>query len=458
LPAGQGLARAKSCSLDTVSYKGMISPARSVSYRILQQIHAKSVFSDDAVNSSEMERLDICDRHLTTEIVYGTLRWQGLLDYVLAKSSSRSWHGVAPGAKTLLRMSLYQMWRMDRIPDHALVNDAVELAKRELGKGIDRFLNGVLRNLARVKPWQEAGFLDNTPQWIQVSLPQWLWRRWAARYGDHPAREYALALNTPPRAALRFTEKTGQIHGIPFEVAPSELVPDAYVQVAPRNKDHSAEEDRVRYRFQDEASQLIPHLLGAPTAASRIWDACAAPGGKSVILGRLCGDTGRVFASDLTMERIPRLKAALVEDRASKTDVIIADATKSAPFRCHFDAVLADVPCSGLGTLRRNPEIKWNFNPDKLISLQQTQKKILHNVSKAVRVDGRLLYSTCSTEPEENEEVISDFLKHHPGFSLERPIYPPGIERWTNKDQMVRTFPSTHPWDGFFAALLIRHN
>jgi 16S rRNA (cytosine967-C5)-methyltransferase len=436
----------------------MISPSRTLCYRILQQIYTEGVFSDDAVNSSEMERLGIRDRHLTTEIVYGTLRWQGLLDYVLAKSSSRSWHEVAQGAKTLLRMSLYQMWRMDRIPHHALVNDAVELAKRELGKGIDRFLNGVLRNLARATPWKEDEFLENAPGWIQVSLPQWLWKRWAARYGEYDAREYALALNNPPQAALRLAENSGRIENLPFEVVPSEIVPGAYLLATPGHKDSSAEDCRVRYRFQDEASQLIPYLLGVPATGSRIWDACAAPGGKSAILGGLCGDAGRVIASDLHMERISRLRALLENTGVFNADFLIADATRSAPFRCSFDAVLADVPCSGLGTLRRNPEIKWHSNPDKLISLQQTQKTILHSVSRTVREGGRLLYSTCSTEPEENEEVVQDFLDHNPDFSLEIPTYPPGIDLWTNKDRMIRTFPGTRLWDGFFAALLVRHN
>lgn len=434
----------------------MISPARRLCYRILQQIETECLFSDDALNSSEMETLDIRDRHLITEIVYGTLRWQGLLDYVLAKSCSRPWHEVAQGAKTLLRMSLYQMWRMDRIPHHALVNDAVELAKRELGKGIDRFLNGVLRNLARTNPWKEDEMIQSAPPWIQVSLPQWLWKRWIARYGVSGAREFALALNSPPRPGLRFTQKAAQIDNLPFKVVPSELVPDAYVQETAGHKDSSAEENFVRYQLQDEASQLIPHLLGPAIQGWKIWDACAAPGGKSAILDRLCGNAGRVVAGDIRMERISRLTASLGDAGALKTDILIADASKSVPFRCSFDAVLADVPCSGLGTLRRNPEIKWNLKPGKLISLQQTQKQILHNVSQAVRVGGRLLYSTCSTEPEENEEVIGAFLKLHPDFSLQRPTYPPGIDFWVGGDQMVRTFPSPRRWDGFYAALLVR--
>jgi 16S rRNA (cytosine967-C5)-methyltransferase len=434
----------------------MISPARRLCYRILQQIETKKLFSDDALNSSEMEQLALRDRHLTTEIVYGTLRWQGWLDYVLAHAISRSWKAVAPGAKVLLRMSLYQMWGMDRVPHHALVNDAVELAKRDLGKGIDRFLNGVLRNLARTTPWKDEEFLEGAPPWARVSLPQWLWKRWIAAYGEHEAKEYALALNAPPRAALRFREKAGQSDTVPFEIETSELVPDAYIQVAPGDKDDADEDSSVRYWFQDEASQLIPHLLGPSIAGKRVWDACAAPGGKTAILCGLCGAAGRVAASDIHWKRILRLRASLASAGAPNFDILMADAGGSLPFRDGFDAVLADVPCSGLGTLRRNPEIKWNFNPDRLIALSQIQKKILHSVSQAVRSGGRLLYSTCSTEPEENEEVVRDFLKLHPNFMLERPDFPPAVGTCIGEDKMVRTFPGTRRWDGFFAALLIR--
>ncbi len=434
----------------------MVSPARKLCYRILQQIEKEYLFSDDALNSSEMETLDIRDRHLTTEIVYGTLRWRGLLDYVLKKSCSRRWNQVAQGAKTLLRMSLYQMWRMDRIPHHALVNDAVELAKREMGKGIDRFLNGVLRNLARTRPWQEDAAIQSAPPWIQVSLPEWLWKRWLGRYGASRAREYALALNSPPRAAIRLADTDVETGNLPFGIMASGLVPGAYVQDTARYKEDIGEENFIRYQFQDEASQLIPHLLGPAVHGGRIWDACAAPGGKSAILDRLCGDAGRVVASDVRVERISRLRDSLRKAGASKTDMLMADAAKSPPFRGNFDAVLADVPCSGLGTLRRNPEIKWNFRAEKLISLKQTQKQILHSVSQAVREGGRLLYSTCSTEPEENEEVIGDFLRLHPAFSLERPAYPSGIDAWVGEDHMMRTFPGPRLWDGFFAALLIR--
>jgi 16S rRNA (cytosine967-C5)-methyltransferase len=426
----------------------MISPARRLCYRLLTQIESRRLFSDAALNSESMERLEVRDRHLTTEIAYGTLRWQAMLDYILAAASSRPLQKLEPGARILLRMSVYQMWQMDRIPDHALVNDAVELAKLELGKGIDRYVNGVLRNLGRTRPWRDLQFLSEAPPCVRVSLPQWLWERWSARFGEKTATEYALSLTKHPQQAFRCDEADPDTYS--SNVIHSDLVPGVGIRIS-----GNSEEDRGFHQYQDEASQLIPNLLGS-LSGMKIWDSCAAPGGKTAILSRLCGDGGHVVSSDVNKERAFRMAEFLRCRKRSKLDVLVADASRPAPFRCRFDVVLADVPCSGLGTLRRNPEIKWNFRPEDFESLRHVQKEILDSTSASVRVGGFLLYSTCSTEPEENESVVESFLKTHSEFTLERPSSPVGVENWTGGDSMVRTFPSTRLWDGFFAVLLLR--
>jgi 16S rRNA (cytosine967-C5)-methyltransferase len=434
----------------------MISPARRIAYKLLYRIELQRLFSDDALNSPDMEKMDVRDRHLTTEIVYGTLRWQGTLDYILGKRSARPWKDVESGAKILLRMSLYQMWRMDRIPDHALVNDAVELAKRELGKGIDRYINGMLRHLTRTRPWKEGVFLQDAPEWIRVSLPQWLYERWTERFGEKKARDFALSLNHPPQTAFRFAQRSQQSDCVPSGAVRSELVPDAYIQTGIENGSADSIAGNTIIQFQDEASQLIPNLLGREIAGGKVWDVCAAPGGKSAILCRMAGESGRVVVSDLRMERVLRLAQHLKDAGVLYPNVIVADARQGAPFQSCFDAVLADVPCSCLGTLRRNPEIKWHFSPKEFAALQRTQKRILQSASESVRPGGFLLYSTCSTEPEENEHVIESFLQAHSDFHLESPRYPQGIEKWLCEDKMVRTFPTAYLWDGFFAALLVR--
>ncbi|MBP1623311.1 MAG: rRNA methyltransferase [Acidobacteria bacterium] len=432
-----------------------VSPARGICYQLLGGIESGRLHSDDALNSPKMLQLDVRDRHLTTEVVYGTLRWQALLDYVLSAASARPWPKVQSGAKILLRMSLYQMWKMDRVPEYALVNDAVELAKRELGRGVEGYVNGVLRHLARAHSWEDEDFLRQAPRWVQASLPEWLFKRWSARYGESAAMDFALSLNRPPRAAVRGVPEAGSDVAFPFPTVKSDLVPGAFIRV--EAADDGLPEGVVPpgCRFQDEASQLIPHLL-QPQRGWRVWDACAAPGGKSAILGGICGEAGRVVASDLRSERIARLAQFLEASGVHNADVLVADARRPSPFRRVFDGVLADVPCSGLGTLRRNPEIKWHFREKEFTSRQEMQQKILSNVSESVRAGGRLLYSTCSTEPEENEQIVGDFLETHPEFSLQRPSYPPGIEKYAGEDAMVRTYPGTRLWDGFFAALMVR--
>lgn len=426
----------------------MISPARRAAYDVLCRVELGGAFSDEVLNSKVIANIAERDRNLATEVCYGTLRWQLSLDDVLGQFSSRAWKKIEPRAQILLRMSLYQLWHTDRIPDHALVNDAVEIAKTELDRGKAGFINGLLRTLGRERPWKKAEFDEKRPEWVRASLPEWLWQRWSVRFGSAAAFRYALSLNRPPQAAL-WNLDCGKQDCPETEVGTqSEVVPGA--RLVEKTLHDS------RYWIQDEASQLIPHLFGS-IAGRRIWDACAAPGGKSAILSSLCGEHGLVVASDLHWKRAKQMNSALHALKYKRPAVLVANAEASHPFRKGtFDAVLADVPCSGLGTLRRNPEIKWRFQPGRFSALQRRQLAILDAVSGAVQTGGALLYSTCSTEPEENEQVVHAFLASHPDFRLGRPHALPGIEPLLDPEGMLRTFPSERGWDGFFGALMFR--
>jgi 16S rRNA (cytosine967-C5)-methyltransferase len=236
-------------------------------------------------------------------------------------------------------------------------------------------------------------------------------------------------------------------------VQSSEIVPGAFLI---RGSGPAGERLRATsVHFQDEASQLIPYLL-EPLPGRRVWDTCAAPGGKSAILGQLVRPDGMVFSSDVSLTRILRMRDLLGSTGGRSHELLAADATRAAPFRVGFDAVLVDAPCSGLGTLRRNPEIKWRFSPGRLGLLRDAQTLIINNAAGVVRSGGVLLYATCSTETEENEEVVDSFLSSHPQFRLERPANPPGIVRWLDGRGFFRSFPGERLWDGFFAALMVR--
>ena len=247
----------------------MIATARIASFQLLSLINANKIFSDDALNSPTIEKLEARDRHFATELVYGSLRLQGALDHILTGFISMPWKKVEPDAKILLRMGLYQLWQMDRVPDHAIVNDAVELAKKELGKGIDRFINAVLRRLTRERPWEKEGFLQDAPIWARASLPEWLWRRWADRFGESAAFAYASSLNKPPQSAFHALD--GEAVKPEIECIPSSLVPGALIRVS------APEKNAAGLHYQDEGSQLIPYLLGA-SEGWKVWDSCAAPG------------------------------------------------------------------------------------------------------------------------------------------------------------------------------------
>ena len=443
----------------------VVAPARTAAAAALDLVDSRRRHSDDVLNSDLVAGLEIRDRNLVTEIVLGTLRWRGWLDHILAAGIDRDLEAVESRVLSLLRMSLYQMSRMDRIPDHAIIHDAVDLAKVNLRKGAAGFVNGVLRNLARQRPWRNPEFHRDCPLWDRVSLPRWLWQRWEDRYGTDRACEYALSLNRAPRSAFRFA---GPRAGKPTagEVPPgrsrddspfvrpfytaSEIVPGACLLEVPQT---GAWRDDVR--FQDEASQLIPYLLD-PREGSIVWDACAAPGGKAAILRENLGESGYLIASEKLPLRAARLRTTLSRVGGAKCDLLVLDAGSPPPFRGQFDAVLADVPCSGLGTLRPNPELKWRIDPGCLPDFSRRQSAILGSVACSVRVGGLLLYATCSTEPEENEGVVEAFLGLNHGFHLVRPSAPPGISAWIDATGMFRSYPSPRIWDGFFAALMVR--
>jgi 16S rRNA (cytosine967-C5)-methyltransferase len=426
----------------------MIAPARRAAFDFLCRIEMQMAHSDNVLHSAAASELQPVDRNLVTEIVYGTLRWRGWLDHVLGKAVSRPWQRVEPEIRIVLRLSLYQLARMDRIPAHAAINDAVELTRRNSHSGAAGFVNGVLRNLIRQKPWLAPDFHRDCPAWVRASLPAWLWERWQARFGMETAFEYAVALNRPPQNAFRYRCKS-----LPVDAAgvrPSELVPDCFISEAA-----TLAGDPDARQVQDEASQLIPFLLGQ-ISGSTVWDACAAPGGKSSILIARCLGNTKVFASDMSEERAQAMKRFLGLCGGGVPQIVVADVRRPAPFRIAFDAILADVPCSGTGTLRRNPEIKWRLQPERLDELGHNQGRILESVAASLKNGGRLLYSTCSTEPEENEQVVTRFLMQHPEFRLERPDFPPGIENRLDGRGFFRSFPSPRLWDGFFAALMVK--
>ena len=411
------------------------------------------------------------DRALLFELVAGTLRWRNELDALLAACTTRRLTGVDAPVLATLRLGAYQLAHLDRIPPHAIVHEAVELA-RELGRArATGFVNAVLRRLARGRPPQavpirpelnasrvnQLAYLTTT-----LSHPAWLVERWLDRYGFEAAERWCQFNNESPDVTLR---SLGRL--TPLEVlaelakagvagAPTRWVRDA-VQVPPGATGRLPAELMRELAIQDEASQIVAHAVGAEPD-ERVLDACAAPGGKTVVLASDMRRRGLLVAADRRAPRLNVLRGVL--DRAGvEASIVQIDATRPLPFGPVFDAVLLDAPCSGLGTLRRDPDLKWSRQPADLAVFAAAQREMLAAVAAVVRPGGRLLYSTCSSEPEENEQVVAAFLAAHSDFSAVAVVPGPAVadaEQLVDDRGFLRTLPFRDRLDAFYAALLVR--
>jgi 16S rRNA (cytosine967-C5)-methyltransferase len=402
----------------------------------------------DALAAPPAEGLDERERGFVHELVLGTLRRRGWLDHVLGRLSTRPLDRLSPGVLDALRLGAYQML-FTRVPPHAAVSESVELA-RKVEPPSAGFTNAVLRRLQREGPPPEPDPAADPVGWLTTvgSLPAWLAGRWCQRLGAGPAVTRARALLAPPpthvRLNPRVADAAAQVAAAGIALRPTE-VPGAleaeggsFVPLA----------ERGLLYVQDAASQLVARLAAAE---GRVLDACAAPGGKALLMADLGGPRTRVVASEISRRRLATL--AMLRSRWGAPNVVpLAADALHPPFAARsFDAVLLDAPCSGLGTLARNPDVRWRLDPMDLARHAARQRALLESVARLVRPGGRLVYAVCSVEPEENEDVVRPFLNAHPELEAEPP---PGWARPFADGRFVRFDPSRHRTDSFFAALL----
>lgn len=417
------------------------------------------VFIGQALNDILAEfSLDSRDTGLTTELLYGTVRMYGFLDYYINQISNRSIERLDVEVRNILRLGAYQILLLDRIPNSAAVNESVKLAPAKKRKVIGGFINGVLRNLIRQQAKIKLPDIDQDPVnhiSTKYSHPQWMVKRWLKRYGVEDTITFCAINNETPQIAIRVnTLKIScealldyfakqDITAKPALYAPDVLSCEQGYQVL--NDSYFAE---GYYYVQNESSALVVHALD-PKQGETIYDLCAAPGGKSTHLAQLMHNIGTVVAIDQTSE-----KTALIAENANRLGISViktleADAsTVTLPLA---DAVLVDAPCSGLGVLRHKPDVRWRKQLHEIQSLATVQREILANSVKLVKPGGKLVYSTCTTEPEENQEQIAWFLKQFPSFSLSN--LPHGFPGLINPS-MAQILPFKHGIDGFFICLL----
>ena len=434
-----------------------MTPSRKAAFTILLRVEREAAYAVELLHSALLDALSPVDRNLAHEIVMGVLRWQSLLDSSFANLVAKPLRKLDPEVLIALRMGVYQLAFLDRIPGHAIVNETVELVKQSRKRSAAGLVNAVMRKL---DPQRHGLVRGGKGLAYDYAHPPWLVKRWVEELGYDKTEKICRYDQQISSTMIRISGKADEdeLRAEGIQLAPGALMRNARVVTA-GDVSKSKLFRSGKIAIQDEGSQLIAALVGE---GKRVLDCCAAPGGKTAALAMSLPEA-EIFATELHPHR-----SRLLRQMASQSNVHVftADAQR-LPFGADFDRVLVDVPCSGTGTLARNPEIKWRLNPEDIHDLQQRQISILRSVLRHVAPGGRLVYSTCSLEQEEDEQVIEAVLKEKPGFKIV-PIREEilrlkdsGILVWSDIDTLVsgsflRTFPGIHPCDGFFAAILLR--
>lgn len=426
----------------------LISPARNAAAHVLLTVERGTAHADEQLRTPRIEALSRQDRDLTTELVMGTLRWQRVLDREIAARLRYPESDMHFGVIVALRLGVYQLLFLDRIPAHAALNESVELAKQADGMQMAGLTNAVLRRILR-----ERNTLQTLRSDPAAAYPEWMVQRWRARYGDDATQAICAYGQHPPRASLRLPQDA------------TAETPGAFLT---RAADAEGPVAAASARQQDEASQLVGELAAFQAGNAMndaILDACAAPAGKTAILAER-NPSAQITAIDISAARL-RI-AARRFPWSENVHFTPADVTLLAP-EPRYSSILCDVPCSGTGTLARNPEIRHRLEPAALVRQAERQQAILRACLRTLRPGGQLVYSTCSLEPEENEQVVEAALAALPRARL-LPVEPvlgamydagvltaAGLERLRTTalaGPYLRTLPGVHACDGFFAALL----
>lgn len=450
----------------------MIAPARRAAFTALLEIARGRADLDDALDRARQTLSDARDVGLLRELVTGTLRWQSRLDWRLTPFSRVAMAKLDVEVLVALRMAAYQLDHLDRLPAPAVVHDAVALVRAAKKSSAAGLVNAVLRALTRAGRAEPPVPPEDTPPAalaaalaVATAHPAWLVERWLAREPRAVVEAWLAFDNVPPPTTLRVNPLAGEsrdavaarlaadgIATTPAGAAPLGLVVRDGLVVG-----HPALAAGL-CGIQDEGSQLAA-LVAPVQPGARVLDVCAAPGGKTLAYAWAAGPHGHVVACDVRERRLGVLRETLRRGHAGRARVVAIDETAPLPFAPVFDVVAVDAPCSGLGTLRRDPDIKWRRTADDLVRYQARQIDLLTRAAAVVAPGGALVYTTCSTEPEENIDVVRRVLAVSPGFTLGRADGGPGGEALTpfvDADGCLRTHPARHGLEGYFGAVLLR--
>ncbi|AQU79857.1 MULTISPECIES: 16S rRNA (cytosine(967)-C(5))-methyltransferase RsmB [Planococcus] len=429
---------------------------RDAAFSILWAVENKQAYSNLLLHQTiESYGIAAKNRGLLTEITYGTLQHQMTLDYYLEPYLKGK---IEPWVKTLLRLSLYQIVYLDRIPAHAVVHEAVEIAKRRGHGGVASVINGVLRSVQRngvrsfntiSDPFEKIS--------IETSHPEWMIRRWAEQFGLEKTREMALENNKTPAQTVRVNTARASVDEViemlqseELEAVPSKLIPECLI-VTNGQPARTATFEKGFITIQDESSMLPAYALQVEPGMT-VLDMCAAPGGKTTHIAEKMNNSGTLYALDLHQHKVK-----LIDENAARLghtviETIVGDGKQSVERfgEEQFDRVLVDAPCSGLGVIKRKPDIKYTKKEADFARLQEIQLELLDQAARLLKEDGILVYSTCTVDAVENRGTAERFLKEHPEMEKVQAALPAtmGIKH----TGFVQVFPQDYGSDGFFIA------
>jgi 16S rRNA (cytosine967-C5)-methyltransferase len=443
----------------------LYSGPRGTAVKVLNRVERTDSYLDKLVDS-ELKSRDVADidKSLFAEIVHGVVRWQGRLDWILNGFTHGNFSKSEVNVRNTLRVALYQILFLTHVPQYAAVHEAVEFIKKIRGEKFAGFVNAVLRNIIRTLdgihyPNPE----EDLTQYLAVyySHPVWMIKRWIQRFGREETEKLLIANNEVPGLTLRINK---------LKITPSEFLTlleknsisfqgssfiDSFIKV--KSLSGISQMNIFQSGFftiQDESASL-PVLLLNPQSGDRVIDMCAAPGGKTTFIAELMKNSGKIIAIDKYESKLNLIKMSCERLGIGNVETMIADSSDVVVSPA--DKVIVDVPCSGLGTLRKKPDIKWKREPEDIPHLVKRQTTLLENAARLVKPGGVLVYSTCTIEPEENSGVVRMFLDTHPEFVIDN------AQKFVNSsvvtsEGFIETFPHRHHLDGSFAARLVKNS
>ncbi len=455
-----------------MEFKLMVITARTASLDILNALDQEGGTLDNILDDvlSRHAFFSKKDRALLQAVVYGVLRWRARLDWIIAHFSATPLNRIDPKVMNILRLGLFQIIYLDRIPVSAAVNTSVEMAKSVTKPFVVRFVNGLLRNAA--KKYQRVTYPDANQEpllalAVQKSFPHWIVKRWLNRFGFENTGQLCDAVNTIPPITIRCntlkTDRKTLLKLVEKDVELSENTtysPDGISLFNPKRSIGKIKAfENGMFQVQDEAAQLVTLLL-QPQPGETVLDACAGLGGKTGHIAQMMENQGMLIAMDNNEKKLSRLMSEMHRLEISMVKTRIHDLSVPPDDKSigKFDRILLDAPCSGLGVLRRNPDAKWHTKEQDLVRQSRRQALFLDNLARLIKPKGILVYCVCSMEPEENESVIIEFLNTHPNFAIEtnRTKLPATARSLFTDNGYLKTFPHFHNMDGFFAVRMKR--